>query len=105
MDEFQATPAEEITRLRGDSAKRFGDLLLTRVVGELVNVGGAEAVDRARDAIAKGIREHPDHDAADDRAARLALEEFERAVEIATTGGTSLRGWTADAPPSLEEQK
>ncbi|MFC6489766.1 hypothetical protein [Nitratireductor sp. GCM10026969] len=105
MDERQATPPEEFPLLRSRSAEMFGDLLLCAAVRQLVETGGEAAVDALRKRAEMRIQESADRTAEDDRPARLALEELERAIQLAQTGRSELRGWGDDAPPSLKEQK
>ncbi|WP_309085248.1 hypothetical protein [Chelativorans sp.] len=105
MDEFQATPSNELSELRARSAQVFGDLLLAEAVRQLAELGGEEALDHLRLRVGALIEESHDHERHDDRAGRLALEELERAIQLAQRGSSQLRGWTEDAPPSIEEQK
>ncbi|UUP18857.1 hypothetical protein [Nitratireductor thuwali] len=105
MDEWQATSPEELRRLRKESARTFGDMLVCEAVRVILETGGEEAIGQLRRRLEGRITESPDHAPGDDRTHRLAFEELERAIQIARHGTTQLRGWTEDAPPSIEERK
>jgi len=105
MDEFQATPPEELRRLRALSAQEYGDRFLAEAVRLLHERCGAQAMDELRVRIAGQIREFPDHSGRDDRSARLAMEELYRVLQLAATGTSALRGWTEGAPPSTAEKR
>lgn len=105
MDEFQATPSDEIMKLRQKSAVSFGDSFLNEAVRLLHELGGDEALEDLRRRTLRLVHEVPDHEPEDDRAARLAIEQLERSFQIATSGASNLRGWTDEAPPTIEEQR
>jgi hypothetical protein len=105
MDEFQASPPHEIERLRNVSAQMFGDLLLTEAVGMLARNAGDGALEQLKTSVASNLKEVPDHSGADDRPVRLAIEELERAIQLARTGHSDLRGWTLGAEPSIQERR
>jgi hypothetical protein len=102
LDEFQATPPEELPTLRRRSAVLFADRLLTDAVALLAacdDTGPEELRQRA----SAYLRETPDYEGMNDREARIAVEELERVIQIVTTGSSQLKGWTQDGAPTLEE--
>ena len=105
MNRFQAIPSSEVTRLRSVSAERFADLFLRMAAGQIREMGGDVALESFRRRISGAIGSLNHVSIEDDRLAELAVEELERAIQVARDGQSPLRGWTEDAPPAVEELK
>jgi hypothetical protein len=103
LDEFQATPPEELPALRRRSAVLFADRLLTDAIA-LLAARDDTALEELRRRASAYLRETPDYEGMNDREARIAVEELERVIQIATGGSSELKGWTQDGAPTIEEE-
>jgi len=105
MDHFAAATAEEIMHLRSQSAGRFGAMFFEQAVRELAARCGPGALDRLQDQLAAAVDASPETGTQEVMLKQLAVEELERAIQQVRNGHSELRGWTEDAPPSVEETK
>ncbi|ESX53175.1 hypothetical protein X760_30095 [Mesorhizobium sp. LSHC422A00] len=105
MNEFQAIPSSEIRRLRAASAEHFADLFLREAAGQIQELGGPAALQKWRERITDAVSTSSKVSNEQELIAALAIEELERAIQLARDGESNLRGWTEDAPPTVEELK
>ena len=76
VDEFQATPPEELERLRLRAMDRFGAMVLTEALKKLASEEGTGALGGFMEAMAHRIEETED----DERVKQLAIEQLTRIV-------------------------
>lgn len=76
MDEFQATPPEELEKLRFQARERFGSLFLTEALKRLASGEGTSMLDSFMDAMMRRVEEAED----DERIKQLAIGQLTRVV-------------------------
>ncbi len=76
MDKFQATPPEELERLRGLSARHFGQLFLLEALRRLREMNGDEALGRFEAEMTQRVDNSEGEIACFGRMKELAIEQL-----------------------------